>query len=129
MNNAVKETREPESSISVRRTSPVDLNLGESAPPSVAVTPLLQVRRNKCNKVRMMESQMAGSGCPPVSTAAPCEDQEELGALRHLATELHNALRLSEEENVVLKGTFILPLLHFSLFHFQFFVLLDVGVN
>lgn len=32
-------------------------------------------------------------------------DREEMSALRHLASELHAALRLSEEENLLLKGT------------------------
>lgn len=31
-------------------------------------------------------------------------DREEMSALRHLASELHAALRLSEEENLLLKG-------------------------
>jgi hypothetical protein len=31
-------------------------------------------------------------------------DHEEMSALRHLASELNAALRLSEEENLLLKG-------------------------
>ena len=34
-------------------------------------------------------------------------DREEMSALRHLASELHAALRLSEEENLLLKGLFV----------------------
>jgi len=62
---------------SVRRTSPVDLNLGDA------------------------DTTAAPSQAAPV--AVP--DREELGALRHLAVELHTALRMSEEENLALKGS------------------------
>ena len=41
-------------------------------------------------------------------------EHEELNALRHLASELHSALRLSEQENVLLKGFFFLFQFHFN---------------
>lgn len=66
----------PESSgSSMRRTSPVDLHLGEATAPTTI--PAQQAEK---------------------------EESEELGTLRLLATELHTALRLSEEENLLLKG-------------------------
>ena len=41
----------------------------------------------------------------PTAVSSPDElDREELGALRHLAAELHTALRVSEEENLLLKS-------------------------
>lgn len=71
---------------SVRRTSPVDLNLGDPATTAAST-----------------------AGAPPsapVATPVAARDTEELGALRHLAVELHTALRMSEEENLALKGLF-----------------------
>jgi len=61
----------------MRRTSPVDLHLGEAT--SVAAPP---------NTIPAQQAEESG----------------ELGTLRLLATELHTALRLSEEENLLLKG-------------------------
>lgn len=45
-----------------------------------------------------------GDGGARTADADRCK--EELGALRNLATELHAALRRSEDENAVLKGIF-----------------------
>lgn len=137
------------STSSVRRTSPVDLNLGGepsttspilAGPPPMLVspstlaiprfpkiiepepTPMSSSATILPSHLRRSRRQREGGPPPPTHvrmTPAPAEsltyrsptpeqiDREELSALRHLASELHSALRMSEEENLLLKGNII----------------------
>ena len=100
-----------ESIISVRRTSPVDLNLGDdlvldhhhhhhqSAPPLAKKRSFRNnSRNNSAPKIITMTTD------PQVIATDPGDHSEELGALRNLTSELHTALRLSEAENAALRG-------------------------
>ncbi|KAK4015413.1 uncharacterized protein LOC116924506 [Daphnia magna] len=118
------------STSSVRRTSPVDLNLGAETsvgPPMMAVPSSLPIPRfpdvveaepavllashhrrtqrhkDGANGFRMTATAAAPSTYQQHQTADKM-DHEEMGALRHLASELNAALRLSEEENLLLKA-------------------------
>lgn len=120
------------STSSVRRTSPVDLNLGGDStatslpgPSSFIVSPSTlpiprfpdiiepeptilpsQTRRSRRQReggirIPAPGEQQQQQHRPPTPEQI---DREEMSALRHLASELHAALRLSEEENLLLKG-------------------------
>ena len=143
-------------SSSVRRTSPVDLNLGETATASsttathemLASSPMSSAligQRKRFNNGATKIGRKFGTGVAathktvttelpspiqPLPTLLPSAyhplhhepthhhrlnildmnyhdppaEKEELGALRNLATELHAALRRSEDENALLKG-------------------------
>lgn len=126
------------STSSVRRTSPVDLNLGAETsvgPPMMAVPSSLPIPRfpdvveaepavllashhrrtqrhkDGANGFRMTATAAAPSTYQQHQTADKM-DHEEMGALRHLASELNAALRLSEEENLLLKGNCPISLLN-----------------
>lgn len=117
------------STSSVRRTSPVDLNLGAETSigsPLMAVPSSLPIPRFpdvvEAEPTALVPSHLrrtqrhkdGGTGFRMTSTAtvqsthqaqAPDKmDHEEMGALRYLASELNAALRQSEEENLLLKG-------------------------
>lgn len=125
------------STSSVRRTSPVDLNLGGDSsvtsplslvgpPPCLLVAPSsLPIPRFpdviepepsatilpshlRRTRLRHREGGTTGFRMPTAAVDRPPTpqqiDREEMSALRHLASELHAALRLSEEENLLLKG-------------------------
>lgn len=140
------------STSSVRRTSPVDLNLGgeslpmmAAGPPSALVipssslpiprfpdvlveadvpamiisSPPAHLRRTQQQQQhqRQQKDVAAGTTGFRMTSAGPPSahrhhhpptpeniDHEEMSALRHLASELNAALRLSEEENLLLKG-------------------------
>jgi hypothetical protein len=139
------------STSSVRRTSPVDLNLGgeslpmmAAGPPSALVIPSsslpiprfpdvlveadvpamiisspahLRRTQQQQQHQRQQKDVAAGTTGFRMTSAGPPSahrhhhpptpeniDHEEMSALRHLASELNAALRLSEEENLLLKG-------------------------
>lgn len=136
------------STSSVRRTSPVDLNLGgeslpmmAAGPPSALVIPssslpiprfpdvlveadvpamiissppahLRRTQQQQQQQQRQQKDVAAGTTGFRMTSAhrhhhPPTPeniDHEEMSALRHLASELNAALRLSEEENLLLKG-------------------------
>lgn len=108
---------------SVRRTSPIDLNLGtgsDDVPPidsSSFVTHEMPITRPLFDD---LNGKVQFSAQPDL--LAEQVDKEELGALRLLASELHAALRLSEEENLLLKGMFIFLLFQqlYHLFMFEY---------
>lgn len=95
------------STSSVRRTSPVDLNLGGDT----TTTPVVHIGPSTLPIPRFPDViEPEASVLPPRRNRRPRPptpeqiEHEEMSALRHLATELHAALRLSEEENLLLKG-------------------------
>lgn len=101
------------STSSVRRTSPVDLNLGGDTTTTSAVhdRPPFTVGPSTLPIPRFPDViEPEASVLPPRRNRRPRPptpeqiEHEEMSALRHLATELHAALRLSEEENLLLKG-------------------------
>jgi len=118
------------STSSVRRTSPVDLNLGgESlsmmAGPTLVIPSSLPIPRfpdvveaepkitSPAHLRRTQQRQKeVGTGFRMTSAGPSTHrpptpekiDHEEMSALRNLASELNAALRLSEEENLLLKG-------------------------
>lgn len=142
------------STSSVRRTSPVDLNLGgeslpmmAAGPPSALVIPSsslpiprfpdvlveadvpamiisspAHLRRTQQQQQQQRQKDVAAgtTGFRMTSAGPPSAqrhhrpptpeniDRQEMSALRHLASELNVALRLSEEENLLLKGHLLL---------------------
>lgn len=82
----------------------MDLHLGDptttTVPPSItssSSSPHLSIRR----RVILDPPPLPA---PPRSPSPDELDREELGTLRHLTAELHSALRVSEEENAILKA-------------------------
>lgn len=128
------------STSSVRRTSPVDLNLGaessmglpllagpssllvipsslpiprfpdvvEAEPSTISPSHLRRTQRHKeggTTGFRMTSATVEPSTYRPPTPEKI--DREEMSALRNLASELNAALRLSEEENLLLKGNIL----------------------
>ena len=121
-----------------RRTSPVDLHLGEPPPSSSPPPTVSQyaVPRPPPSPYEMVgpssppssHQQQRFVSFPTTAERAPATtsrvvriplpppmvipqheiEREELNALRQLASELHSALRLSEQENILLKGFFFI---------------------
>lgn len=128
------------STSSVRRTSPVDLNLGAESsmglpllagPSSLLVIPsslpiprfpdVVEAEPSTISPSHLRRTQrhkeggttgfrMTSATVEPSTSRPPTPekiDREEMSALRNLASELNAALRLSEEENLLLKGNIL----------------------